>query len=126
NKVELEIDVTQEAYQQLVPRFLLQPLIENSIIHGLNQGSGKILIKANTYDDVFEIKISDNGQGMEESQLEVLNQSLRSSDSTIRSKKGFSSIGMTNVYERLQLSYRLKPDMVIESRRDFGTTILIK
>jgi len=126
NKIELEVEVTQEAYQQMVPRFLLQPLIENSIIHGLNQGSGRILIKAEVYDDIFEIKISDNGEGMDASQLAGLNQSIRSSDSMKRSKKGFSSIGMTNVYERLQLSYRLKPDMMIDSRRDFGTTILIK
>src|SRR5699024_8293579 len=92
NKIELEVEVTQEAYQQMVPRFLLQPLIENSIIHGLNQGSGRILIKAEVYDDIFEIKISDNGEGMDASQLAGLNQSIRSSDSMKRSKKGFSSI----------------------------------
>ncbi len=126
NKVVLEVDVTAEAYQQLVPRFLLQPLIENSIIHGLNQGSGNIFIKADIHDEAFQLSIRDNGEGISRQQLDTLNEALCSSKTTKRSNKGFSSIGMTNVYERLQLSYRVNPEMIIESKPNIGTIIIIK
>ncbi len=59
-------------------------------------------------------------------QLDKLNEALCSSKTTKRSNKGFSSIGMTNVYERLQLSYRVSPGMVIESDPNVGTTVTIK
>ncbi len=126
NKVELEINVTDEAYQQLVPRFLLQPLIENSIIHGLNQGSGQIIITADIHNEVLQLSIRDNGEGISPQQLAKLNEELRSSTTTKRSNKGFSSIGMANVYERLQLSYRVSPEMNIESKLKVGTMITIK
>ncbi|SHN00070.1 sensor histidine kinase [Gracilibacillus kekensis] len=126
NKVELYINITPESSQQLVPRFLLQPLIENSIIHGLNQSSGKIYIKAEISDNFFVIKVEDNGEGIDKERLNKLNQALLSEDSSKRSRSGFSSIGMTNVYERLQLSYREKPQMIIDSKHDTGTTITIK
>ncbi|WP_058306577.1 sensor histidine kinase [Gracilibacillus massiliensis] len=126
NKVELFINITPESSQQLVPRFLLQPLIENSIIHGLNQSSGTINIKAEISDDFFVIKVEDNGEGIDKERLNKLNQALLSEDSSKRSRSGFSSIGMTNVYERLQLSYLEKPQMIIDSKHDAGTTITIK
>ncbi|MDX8044524.1 sensor histidine kinase [Gracilibacillus sp. S3-1-1] len=126
NKVVLEVVVASEAEQQLVPRFLLQPLIENAIIHGLNQGPGVIKIEANVKEKVLYIHIHDNGEGISEKQLAQLNQSLCSSKVAKRSNKGFSSIGLTNVYERLQLSYQIKPEMKIDSKLHVGTTIMIK
>ncbi|MGN8647492.1 sensor histidine kinase [Gracilibacillus sp. HCP3S3_G5_1] len=126
NEVFLEVNVSAEAYQQLVPRFLLQPLIENSIIHGLNQGPGKIMIDADVNNEVFQLSIRDNGEGISEEQLNKLNEALCSSKTTKRSNKGFSSIGMANVYERLDLSYRVRPEMIIESKLHVGTTITIK
>ncbi len=124
-KVELDIDISSQVYQQLVPRFLLQPLIENSIIHGLNQSAGNIRINGKMEEDNFQIMIEDNGVGIGKEKLHELNQWLHHSGTNERSHNGFSSIGMTNVYERLQLSYHENPQMKIDSTSGKGTTITI-
>ncbi|UOQ85055.1 sensor histidine kinase [Gracilibacillus salinarum] len=127
NKVTLLIECTDQTNDQMVPRFLLQPLIENAIIHGLNQGEGEIRIEADVNDYQFTILISDNGAGMSESALARVNNTFGNATNKTRaaSHSGFSSIGMTNVYERLQLSYRKKPEMLVKSKEYVGTTIEI-
>ncbi|RCW74814.1 sensor histidine kinase [Saliterribacillus persicus] len=124
-KVELDIDISSQVYKQLVPRFLLQPLIENSIIHGLNQSAGNIRINGKMEKDNFQIMIEDNGVGIGKEKLHELNQWIHHSGTNERSHNGFSSIGMTNVFERLQLSYQEKPQMKIDSTSGKGTTITI-
>ncbi|ENH96418.1 histidine kinase [Gracilibacillus halophilus YIM-C55.5] len=126
HKVELVVDVTSEAYQQCVPRFLLQPLIENSIIHAFNQGPGVIIVRAKTYDDRLEINVIDNGQGMKQEQMERLNRALDSKAVSRQSNQSFLNIGIKNVYERLKLSYRKTSPIKIASEDGEGTTITIQ
>lgn len=87
----------------LVPRMILQPLVENSIEHGLKRtmGTGTILISAVRSGDFLRIVVSDNGVGLKERELQALQEKLE------KGKDSFSDthIGLGNVNARLFLSY---------------------
>ncbi|WP_117168657.1 cache domain-containing sensor histidine kinase [Paraliobacillus sediminis] len=128
-KVIFTINVTDNAYEQVIPRFILQPIIENSIIHGLNQSEGILKLEALTTQDRFIIEIEDNGEGMDAKTLENLQHKLTHSNKStrkeIRNKAGFSNIGLINVYERLVITFGHELDMRVNSIEGKGTRVTL-
>lgn len=128
-KVTFVINITEESYQQPIPRFILQPLIENSIIHGLNQGGGTLKLHAFTTKTTFIIEIEDNGEGIESGKLANIQQNIGLSNNEthviLPSRKGFSSIGLLNVYERLLLTFGQEFKMKVDSVQGKGTRVTL-
>jgi two-component system sensor histidine kinase YesM len=128
-KVEIEISVDEEASSMRIPRFILQPIIENSIIHGLNQSAGKIKILTEVFQDEVLIKIEDNGQGMGQEALSKLQsniiQTKRVDDTGKEGNSGFSSLGLSNVYERMLMSFGASFKMEIKSKPGLGTQVIL-
>ncbi|HAX51401.1 cache domain-containing sensor histidine kinase [Muricomes intestini] len=118
DKIGVEYDVASEVLQYYMPSFLLQPLIENSIIHGLEnqieKGILKISIKAEN--DWLMFVIVDDGRGMEQKQVEMLLRQCKDSQSG-------NAIGLKNVYRRLQLLYGEESSFEIKSVQGKGTSI---
>ena len=65
DKLDVQIDIPPELYRAKIPKLLIQPLIENSIVHGLEQkpANGEIIIKATREQEDVIIDIIDNGIG---------------------------------------------------------------
>ncbi|WP_129731974.1 sensor histidine kinase [Ectobacillus funiculus] len=128
-KLNVEISIHEEAYSVRIPRFILQPIIENSIIHGLNQSAGTIVVSTKMQEDKVVIVIEDNGQGMDEQALSYLRRKLVQSNSTENSSnktnKGFSSIGLSNVYERMYMTFGPTFKMDIKSALGKGTQVIL-
>ncbi|MEQ7049749.1 sensor histidine kinase [Paenibacillaceae sp. P-4] len=131
NQVQLieKIDVGSD--HVFVPRFMIQPIIENAIIHGFHQYGGQIEIEAYTVkvdeESSLLIKIHDNGVGMTPERLQELITKLENGQGEAApNKSGFSGIGVTNVYQRLKLIYGGKFLMRISSEVDVGTTITLQ
>ncbi|WHY01220.1 sensor histidine kinase [Neobacillus sp. DY30] len=128
-QVKVEISVHEEADSLKIPRFILQPIIENSIIHGLNQSAGTIILRSELRDDQLFIIIEDNGQGMDEAALRQLNrklgQSIGMEDNDNRNTKGFSSLGLSNVYERMFITFGGAFRMDIKSLPGEGTKVIL-
>lgn len=104
-----------------VPKFILQPIVENAIIHGIsdiNEGVIDVYGYSDGKDAVIEIK--DNGVGMNEEQLS----GILSEDSPGRTGK-WSGIGVKNVHERLQLVFGPDYGLKISSRQGSGTTVRV-
>ncbi|MEI7025995.1 cache domain-containing sensor histidine kinase [Paenibacillus sp. y28] len=75
--VHLRIDASSGAQLAAVPRFMLQPLIENALIHGFNQHSGTITLQAFIDEQLYlKVVVEDDGQGMNEADLEKLRLSV--------------------------------------------------
>ncbi|WP_312096327.1 histidine kinase [Niallia sp.] len=130
-KVSLEMVVDQEAYSFEIPRFILQPIIENSIIHGFNQSAGLITINARIIEETLVIVIEDNGLGMSKEELEELTKKtfVGVSKEDLESKqhvKGFSSLGLANVYERLSITFGPVFNMNIKSELGNGTKVILQ
>lgn len=130
-KVSLEVDVDPDAFSFEIPRFILQPIIENSIIHGFNQSDGLILIHAAIVNEMLIITIEDNGLGMNKEDLEQLKKKTFQAASLENPQrkqqvKGFSSLGLANVYERLSITFGPAFNMDILSELGNGTKVILK
>lgn len=124
----VEIDVDRNAQETMVPRFILQPLMENSLIHGFanRSGSKKIGLSACLLDDELELVIRDNGAGMDGEQkqeLEALMQRAVAEAHPLSKRDG--RIGIMNVYLRLVLTYGDDFRMSFESEKGLGTEVRI-
>lgn len=118
DKIRAHLDVDADTAECMMPGFILQPIIENSIIHGLEgrKDGGEVRISVKRLDSTIYFCVSDNGAGMSEEQLREL-------VAQCESKEGGKSIGIRNVYRRLHLIYGDACRITMESTRDQGTTV---
>lgn len=113
NKLRVEKQIDPTVSDMLVPSMLLQPLVENSIRHGLSSKveGGTITLRARGNNGRLVIEVEDDGVGIPESELSgILN-------------KG---IGVSNVRERLKVLYNQDYRMLIDSQAGRGTRIEIE
>ncbi|MFB5673754.1 sensor histidine kinase [Paenibacillus terreus] len=131
-EVMLRLDIASEAFMLQVPRFFLQPIVENAIIHGLGQRKGTIAIHAEMHDGgAIELSVADDGEGMNEEELGRLRNSIQvQSDGTMRGRegqhKGFSGIGLPNVMERMRMVFGDGFRMDVQSEPGKGTEIRMR
>ncbi|MGJ9383581.1 cache domain-containing sensor histidine kinase [Salipaludibacillus sp. CF4.18] len=121
--VVLELEIEPNAGKEEVPRFFLQPVIENAITHGYNEIKGKVTIsavldKANN----LTIKVSDNGPGMnQEIMQEVEARFFESASDSSKNHYSFNGIGLQNVYQRMRIIYGEAFQMKLSSQLGRGT-----
>lgn len=102
-------------------KLLLQPLVENSVNHGLENSSaqGTIQIWGYKSNKKLIFTVSDNGNGMPEEQLDLLRDYLDDKNTA------FKSIGLKNIKKRIQLYYGSEYDLIIESQLYQGTAVTV-
>ncbi|WP_052427550.1 sensor histidine kinase [Neobacillus niacini] len=107
----------------LLPKLVLQPLVENAIVHGIFQQGGHIFIKAYVERGLLKISIRDNGKGITELELTKLKR-LIENQHTVSSEK-HNGIALTNVHERLQLLYGKQFGITIDGREQNGFSVTL-
>lgn len=117
----IQYEIAPEARDCLVPRLVLQPLVENALLHGLDMktSSGRLVIRAGTAEGVLCLSVQDNGRGMTPEQIERL------LHSEARKTRGLTAVGVPNVRDRLKLYYGDRADLHYESG-ETGTTAVIR
>ena len=102
-KLHVTYDIDEKLLEYSVPNFILQPIVENSLLHGLkNKGyQGEILISAHKKDDNIEICVKDSGSGFEEGKKAEIDERLLHYDR--ETKLEGNSIGVVNVQKRIKL-----------------------
>lgn len=118
---DVEYHLEEESLKAKVPRLILQPLVENAIVHGFTgEEFGHIRISSELAEHKVRIRIWDNGQGMKQEQIDrILNQ-------TVERKDDNTSIGMENVISRLRLNFRENCGIDIESKENQYTCIRLE
>lgn len=127
-KVSLDVDIDAQLFMERVPRFFLQPIIENAMIHGFSQQEGIIHLSGRLEQGFIKLKITDNGHGMDASTLEELRSRMIGLPPAValdKGKKGLSGIGLPNVYERLEMTFGEGFRMDIESEAGRGTAVTL-
>lgn len=131
--VQLIVEVDVSAFHIEVPRFILQPIVENALIHGLNQSAGTIYIRTNMKERFMELSVEDNGIGMNEEQLANMEDKLaKASLSKVtetthqKTKEGMSGIGVFNVAERMHMKFGDAFYMSVKSAWNQGTKIVMQ
>ena len=114
-----EIHVQEEAYECKIPKMILQPLVENACVHGLEAIEDKrlvgICVTADFTKNMLYLQVEDNGGGMTAEKREALKVSFQEND-----EKG-KSVGLKNVDRRLSLYYGDRMTFDIESVVGKGT-----
>ncbi len=126
-RLRLSVDVPKELKQFQIIKFLIQPLLENAVLHGLQpDASLHIRIFMRKTEASIEIIISDDGEGMNPERLREVEQHMNDPDQTPppTCAKG-TFIGLKNICQRLKLFYGAQADMSLVSREHQGTTVTI-
>lgn len=104
----------------LIPKLIFHPIIENSVKHNFkNKASLSIWVTSEIIDNKLHIEVEDNGDGMSEIDLNILNTIIKNEDNKT------THIGLYNVYRRLKLKYGNDFKFEIYSKKDIGTRIII-
>ena len=113
--------IDENAKSALLPRLVLQPLVENALYHGIlpiDDRLGMIQVRCSISGDMLCVSVSDNGTGIPEDILQRIKKGHAVSAS------GYNHIGIKNIRERLQLLYQQECDFRIITELGHGTTIL--
>ncbi|MBC7959293.1 MAG: histidine kinase, partial [Vallitaleaceae bacterium] len=128
DKFKIVYDIPDAYLTQKVVKFMLQPIVENAIGHGMKniEKNGEIVISVSEVNEALIVSVTDNGDGISKHKIDEINELLNQDINEIyqyNSKKG--SIGLTNVHLRLKLSFGQQAGLSIFSREGKGAKISI-
>ncbi|MFC5446647.1 sensor histidine kinase [Paenibacillus aestuarii] len=138
-RLELRLSIAPECLMQESLKMSLQPLVENAIKHGtsrMHSSDGKLVITISAVrsDQACVIEITDNGCGIPEGKLGLLNRMLRMEESAYQDARQLlvhknnhdsNGIGLRNVDQRLVMSYGKEYGIQIESQEGSYTRIIM-
>jgi two-component system sensor histidine kinase YesM len=119
DKFDLIWDVDEEVNRHTVIKLILQPIIENSIYHGIREKEGKSLIKVKAFaaNSLLRISIIDNGAGIDPETMKTIKEKLKDSEDYS------DHIGLFNTDKRLKLTYGEAYGLQLRSKPGFGTVV---
>ncbi|WP_256756657.1 sensor histidine kinase [Cohnella sp. WQ 127256] len=123
DKFEWISEVDEEVLNGYVPKLLLQPLVENSIYHGLKkrQGVAYLMLSGRKEEGAVKFSVSDDGNGIEPERLEQIRQALEVESDEVKDEVGF---GLRNVHARLRY-YGPQYGVQISSELGLYTTVTL-
>jgi len=118
DRLEYELDIAPGSENILINPLTIQPLVENAVIHGLDnqEAGGKIVVKTRIVASNLQVTVTDNGIGMDEKKLEEILHFINEEDEGIR-------IGFRNVHQRQVLTYGKGSGLQITTKKGTGTCI---
>ena len=134
NRFSMEVIVDEEdemAYDFLIPRLIIQPVVENVIFHGLEEKleGGKVTIEVIVTDQNLILTISDNGKGIDGQKLKELNSRIQSDDVELdegeKRNQRNTGIALPNIHKRIQLLFGDEYGVNVYSTAGQGTDVEI-
>lgn len=124
----IDYEIPEELWNQKVVKFMLQPLVENAISHGMREkrNGGSIQISAQQTEQMLEISVVDNGAGMTRQEEECLRKELSDGFRSGDQESGNSHIALNNVNKRLKYQYGKKAGIVFKTKEGEGTIVTVQ
>jgi two-component system sensor histidine kinase YesM len=118
---EFKTEIAKETERCVVSRFILQPLIENCLIHGFDdmESGGEITIRSGITGDTLCLEVINNGKYMDRETLDRVNRG-------IEQNRPFSSIGINNIRERIQLQFGERATLVYSGGEGMATVAYLR
>lgn len=125
-RIQHVIEVPDILLKISIPRFILPPLVENCIHHGIDDNIDPLIIKlnANISFSWLIIQIEDNGKGFSQNDFMRIAHKLQKKDDPC--ERAHFGIGIINIYERLKLFYGNNFKIIIESTEKKGTKVVLQ
>ncbi len=125
DKLTYQLEFDEEILELTIPKLVLQPFVENAIIHGIEglETPGHIQITGYLTDEQITFRIIDNGVGMTKEKIQqILGKDHHPESNPITVSGGYA---IRNVLERLELYYQSNYQLVFDSLPGIGTTVVI-
>jgi len=120
DSIEVKYNIEEYLQTSKVPGFILQPIVENAIFHGIEPKKNGILkIDISSCDNILYIKVMDNGIGMTQQQITEIFSQNDDEDS-------LNHIGLNNVDKRIKLHFGIQYGLSIESIYGHETSVIVK
>jgi two-component system LytT family sensor kinase len=119
DRIELKLDIEDICLENKIPAFIIQPLVENSIKHGMEEGRLTITISAKVSRRNLIIIVKDDGVGISKTHL----YNLFNNKSEYETNAIGSGIGLQNIIMRMRLLYN--SDIKINSQKGLGTEVIL-
>jgi two-component system, sensor histidine kinase YesM len=123
NHLNWNLNMPCETANVRIPKLLIQPLVENAVLHGagntMKPCTISVSIQPAREQEYLEIVVEDDGPGMKQEKLESIKQAIESGG--VISKNG-NGIAISNVHKRLELYYQ-KSGLTINSKENYGTKV---
>lgn len=117
-KFVYEEDIPEELLECIVPKLMLQPLVENAVIHGLaEKPEGEISVYAEKLFGIMKIYVTDNGIGMDGEMVRKLNENV--------SAENDGHVGLYNVARIIKLYFGSQYGITVSVEEEIGTTVMI-
>ena len=122
-KFQLLQNIPKTIKNMIIPKFSLQPLIENAVHHGLEKRrqNRQIWVEAREENNMIFILVKDNGQGITKERLKEIRETLNQSD-----MQETEHIGLNNINIRLKLLYGKEYGLSIDSEEERGTILTLR
>ncbi|GIP16811.1 histidine kinase [Paenibacillus montaniterrae] len=119
-RLDFELHVDEAALETKLPPLLIQPIVENAVVHGMDQvlEEGKVTIKISLEEDKLQVVIADNGTGMDEARMQQVIEMMNQQDEVEGTR-----IGLRNVHQRLISIFGDEAGLHIASKPGEGTTV---
>jgi len=125
----VEYDIAEEANLIVIPKLILQPLVENAVYHGIDEAEqgGTIWISALRFEDELLITVRDDGKGLAEPEIEALNERLRATPSYqgLQSGGERGGLGLSNIAQRIMLIYGDRGEVTVDGSLGQGLAVTI-
>ncbi len=129
DNLDFNIEISKNLNNVKIPKFTLQPIIENTFKHGLKKLNSRwqITVYSKVEDDIL-ILIKDNGKGINTTKLEKINNMFKIRDNylQIQDEEYFSGIGLTNIDSRIKLLYGNQYGLQLRNNEEGGVIVAIK
>ena len=126
-ELNIKMNISPDTEEIFVPKMILQPIIENCFKHGFSEEMEDASISICSYikEEELIFIVQDNGRGVKKEKLEILRKGLYRRE-TMKEGKEQESIGLKNIYDRLQLYYGEKATLVMESVENKEFTVKVR
>ncbi|WP_240036774.1 cache domain-containing sensor histidine kinase [Paenibacillus amylolyticus] len=129
DRMQWEIRLSEELRSTPMPKLLIQPLVENAVLYGiestLKPGRVEIDVYPSSITGLVRVEVRDNGPGIDEERLQTIKQALNGGE-PVAPGRG-AGVGLINVYQRLRLYFGRQlgehAKLTVESEAGAGTVI---
>ncbi|OKP95281.1 sensor histidine kinase [Paenibacillus sp. P46E] len=120
DRLAYELHVDPNANLVQIPPLIIQPLVENCVVHGLEDqiDGGMVRVDIRIEDGQLKVQVSDNGTGISKERMQEIREMLEDKDDYET-----NNIGMRNIHLRLKLTYGPEYGLTLASQNGFGTQI---
>ena len=129
DSINFETDIDKSVLNQKIPAMIIQPIVENAIIHGIGnmESGGRIRLTIKDYKDMIKAAVEDNGKGMDKNIIhDVLNLKDFQGEGNEKASGHLTGIGLKNVIQRMKIFFNTQDVMEIISAVGKGTAVILK